>query len=82
MGISARADRLTDLTASLAGHQLQLRAWYGVRVFTDAAAVDAKLPDQPTLEALLACEEQAGARDPYRAVAALTHLIADHLTPT
>jgi S-adenosylmethionine-dependent methyltransferase len=57
-------------------------ASYGVRVFTDAAAVDAKLPDEPTLEALLACEEQAGARDPYRAVAALTHLIADHLTPT
>ncbi|MBV9095562.1 MAG: hypothetical protein JO132_17100, partial [Streptosporangiaceae bacterium] len=49
-------------------------AWYGVRVFTDAAPDAAAAP--PDLEALLACEERAGRTDPYRQVAALTHLIA------
>ena len=74
IGVGARADRLADLTASLASHGLTVRAWYGVRVFTDLAASDA--PPPADLEALLACEERAGRTDPYRAVAALTHLIA------
>jgi hypothetical protein len=34
------------------------------------------VPAEPELSALLACEERAGATDPYRAVAALTHVIA------
>jgi hypothetical protein len=45
-----------------------------VRVFTDLAASDAALPAD--LDALLACEERAGQTDPYRRVAALTHVIA------
>ena len=44
---------------------------------TDTAAADAALPGEPELTALLACEERAGATDPYRRVAALTHVIAD-----
>ncbi|GAA0928328.1 class I SAM-dependent methyltransferase [Streptomyces thermoalcalitolerans] len=73
----ARADRLADMTATLAGIGAPLRAWYGVRVFTDTAfadtaADDAEPPDD--LEMLLAAEEQAGRTDPYRAVAALLHL--------
>jgi SAM-dependent methyltransferase len=67
-------DRLADLTASLASHGLAVRAWYGVRVFTDVAASDA--PPPAGLDALLACEERAGRTDPYRGVAALTHVIA------
>jgi S-adenosylmethionine-dependent methyltransferase len=74
IGVSARADRRADLTARLSGLGLQVTAWYGVRVFTDAAADDAAPP--PDLDTLLACEEQAGRTDPYRQVAALTHLIA------
>ena len=74
IGITARADRLDDLTARLAGHGLDVTAWYGVRVFTDTAPGDAEPP--PDLEALLACEERAGHTDPYRRVAALLHLIA------
>jgi len=86
IGVAARADRLADLTGRLAGHGLELTAWYGVRVFTDIAASDAEpsTPSDPStppeapadLEALLDCEERAGRTDPYRRVAALAHLIA------
>jgi SAM-dependent methyltransferase len=76
IGVTARADRLADLTASLAGRGLAVTAWYGVRVFTDTAANDAAVPDGRELAALLACEERAGATDPYRRVAALTHIVA------
>ena len=74
IGITARADRLADLTARLEGHGLDVTAWYGVRVFTDTAPGDAEPP--PDLEDLLACEERAGRTDPYRRVAALLHVIA------
>jgi SAM-dependent methyltransferase len=74
IGATARADRLADLTGRLAGHGLEVTAWYGVRVFTDTAPDNAEPP--PELEALLACEERAGRTDPYRGVAALLHVIA------
>jgi hypothetical protein len=74
IGVTARADRLADLTGRLAGHGLELTAWYGVRVFTDTVASDVEPPAD--FEALLDCEERAGRTDPYRRVAALTHLIA------
>ena len=77
IGVTARADRLEELAALLGGRRLALRAWYGVRVFTDLAASDAPVPGGPELAALLACEERAGATDPYRRVAALTHVIAE-----
>ncbi|MEV7685171.1 class I SAM-dependent methyltransferase [Streptomyces bungoensis] len=72
LGLDVRADRLSALTATLAGIAAPLHAWYGVRVFTDTAADDAGLPDD--LETLLAVEERAGRTDPYRGVAALLHL--------
>jgi S-adenosylmethionine-dependent methyltransferase len=74
IGVAARADRLADLTGRLADHGLTVTAWYGVRVFTDAAPDSAEPPAD--LDALLACEERAGRTDPYRQVAALLHLIA------
>lgn len=77
IGVTARADRVDDLVASLAARGMSVRAWYGVRVFTDTAATDAPVPDEPVLAALLACEERAGASDPYRRVAALTHLVVE-----
>jgi len=79
IGVTARADRLADLTERLAGHGLQVTAWYGVRVFTDTAANDAAPP--PDLETLLTCEERAGRTDPYRQVAALLHVIARRPAP-
>ncbi|MER6331136.1 class I SAM-dependent methyltransferase [Streptomyces sp. NPDC014983] len=72
LGLNVRADRLAELTATLAGIAAPLHAWYGVRVFTDLAADDAPPPDD--LETLLAAEERAGRTDPYRGVAALLHL--------
>jgi 2-polyprenyl-3-methyl-5-hydroxy-6-metoxy-1,4-benzoquinol methylase len=74
IGVTARADRLADLTARLAGCGLDVTAWYGVRVFTDLAPGDAGPPAD--IEALLDCEERAGRTDPYRQVAALLHVIA------
>ena len=55
---------------------MRVSRWYGVRVFTDAAASDTPLPDNATLNAILQFEERAGRTDPYRRVAALLHLIA------
>ncbi|MER6736594.1 class I SAM-dependent methyltransferase [Streptomyces puniciscabiei] len=72
LGLDVRADRLSALTATLAGIAAPLHAWYGVRVFTDTAADDAELPQD--LQTLLAVEERAGRTDPYRRVAALLHL--------
>jgi S-adenosylmethionine-dependent methyltransferase len=74
IGVTARADRLADLTARLAGLGLDVAAWYGVRVFTDTASGDTGPP--PDLDALLTCEERTGRTDPYRQVAALLHVIA------
>ncbi|WP_222722899.1 class I SAM-dependent methyltransferase, partial [Actinomadura alba] len=76
LGVTARADRLGELTAALARRGLEVRAWYGVRVFTDLAPGDAPVPEPAELAALLACEERAGRTDPYRGVAPLIHLIA------
>lgn len=72
LGLDVRADRLSTLTATLEGIGAPLRAWYGVRVFTDTAADDVEVPADA--ETLLACEERAGRTDPYRGVAALLHL--------
>lgn len=77
IGVSARADRFDALASSLSDGGMRVRAWYGVRVFTDAAPVEAAVPDEQELLALLACEERAGATDPYRRVASLTHVIAE-----
>ncbi|MEQ4722770.1 methyltransferase domain-containing protein [Nonomuraea sp. B19D2] len=75
LGVQARADRLGELTRRLAVHGLKVREWYGVRVFCDAVPDDEPVPDD--LEELLAAEERAGRTDPYRRVAALTHLICE-----
>ncbi|GAA3747173.1 class I SAM-dependent methyltransferase [Streptomyces tremellae] len=74
LGLTVRADRLADLTRTLEGIAAPLRAWYGVRVFTDGADDTAEAPTGGKLERLLAAEERAGRTDPYRAVAALLHL--------
>ncbi|MFF9313311.1 class I SAM-dependent methyltransferase [Streptomyces sp. NPDC014748] len=72
LGLDVRADRLADLTATLAGIGAPLHSWYGVRVFTDTAADGTEPPAD--LEILLAAEDRAGRTDPYRSVAALLHL--------
>ncbi|MEV4443537.1 methyltransferase domain-containing protein [Streptomyces sp. NPDC049577] len=74
LGAEVRADRREALTATLAGIGAPLRAWYGVRVFTDLAPDEVRIPDGETLSHLLTAEDRAGRTDPYRSVAALLHL--------
>ncbi|MEY9963637.1 SAM-dependent methyltransferase [Streptacidiphilus sp. MAP12-16] len=76
LGVPTRADRLEPLTRTLAEIDVPLRRWYGVRVFTDQAPDHAPPPaDGRQLAQLLDAEERAGRTDPYRAVAALLHLV-------
>jgi SAM-dependent methyltransferase len=74
LGVTARAHRVGELERAVRARGLVPLGWYGVRVFTDTAADDAPLPAD--LDDLLAVEERAGRTDPYRAVAALAHLLA------
>jgi S-adenosylmethionine-dependent methyltransferase len=76
LGLNTRADRRADLTAALASRGLTVQTWYGVRLFTDTAPDDAPLPPADELAELLAAEAEAAATDPYRSLAALTHLLA------
>ena len=69
----ARADEPGDVQATLAAAGADTIAWYGVRLFTDHWSTE----DPPAdFDALLDAEDQAGRRDPYRTLAALTHTIA------
>jgi S-adenosylmethionine-dependent methyltransferase len=80
LGIEAvRADEPGEVVAALAAAGAATRAWYGVRLFCDHWET-ADLP--PDFADLLDAEEEAGRRDPYRAVAALTHTIAQTADPT
>jgi S-adenosylmethionine-dependent methyltransferase len=81
IGVTARADRLAELTGLLAERRLSVETWYGVRVFTDTIASDAPAPAGEELRVLLDCEERAGSTDPYRGVAALMHVIARRVLP-
>jgi len=79
LGVEARADLLDDIVAEVVAGGLQPAAWYGVRVFNDAVAADATLPDGEELAALLDSEDQAGRRDPYRWFGSQLHLVARRL---
>ena len=68
-----RADLPEDVIGECKAQGLDVLAWYGVRLFTDHWKADDRFAD---LDQLLIAEEQAGQRDPYRRLAALTHVIA------
>lgn len=71
-----RADEPAEVAGTLAALGTRPVAWYGVRLWTDHWDLT-EVPEDPTeWEALLAAEEEAGRRDPYRAVSALTHTLA------
>jgi S-adenosylmethionine-dependent methyltransferase len=69
----ARADEPVEVQEALAASGATTVAWYGVRLFTDHWGQERPDHDFPRL---LAAEEEAGRRDPYRLLAALTHTIA------
>jgi SAM-dependent methyltransferase len=76
LGVSARADTVESLSALVRTVGLEPGSWYGIRVLSDMATLDAAPPPDETLGDLLAAEELAGRTDPYRAVAPLFVLIA------
>jgi S-adenosylmethionine-dependent methyltransferase len=76
LGVHAHADRLEDVETDLQDLGLGIAAWYGVRVFTDPDDPDDAPPATDELAALLAAEEEAGARDPYRWFGSQLHVIA------
>jgi SAM-dependent methyltransferase len=72
LGLPTRADTIEELTALLARHQVDRRAWYGVWLFTDGWTRD----EPADLDDLLAVELEASRRDPYRQLSRLIHLVA------
>lgn len=76
IGVSARADRLDEITADLESAGLVLVDWYGVRVLNDAEPVDAQPPPPDALAVLLDVEDRAGREDPYRWFGSQLHLVA------
>lgn len=73
LGIAGvRADEPEEVAAALAAAGVDVAAWYGVRLFIDHWG-DVRPPDD--LEAIVAAEAEAGRRDPYRRLAALTHTV-------
>jgi SAM-dependent methyltransferase len=74
IGLEAvRADEPREVQDSLLRHGASVVAWYGVRLFTDHWGREHPGDD---FAELVAAEEEAGRRDPYRSLAALTHTIA------
>jgi S-adenosylmethionine-dependent methyltransferase len=73
LGVPSRADSLSTLTSLLKNRGATTIACYGVRIFTD------HLQDTPVgadFDQILNLEWAAGARDPYRQLARLLHLVA------
>jgi S-adenosylmethionine-dependent methyltransferase len=74
LGIQAvRADEPDEVQAAFHRVGATTVAWYGVRLFTDHWSHELPGVDFP---GILAAELEAGSRDPFRSVAALTHTIA------
>ena len=68
-----RADEPDEVRAAFDRAGATTVAWYGVRLFTDHWSPEYPDGDFPDI---LAAELEAGCRDPFRSVAALTHTIA------
>jgi S-adenosylmethionine-dependent methyltransferase len=68
-----RADEPSEVQVALDRAGATTVAWYGVRLFTDHWGQERPGSDFPEI---LAAEQVAGSRDPFRSVAALTHTIA------
>jgi len=68
-----RADEPEEVQAAFHAVGATTVAWYGVRLFTDHWGQEMPGSDFPEI---VAAEEEAGRRDPFRSVAALTHTVA------
>ncbi|MDN5789795.1 MAG: methyltransferase domain-containing protein [Micrococcales bacterium] len=81
IGVDARADTLTSLSIDCGRAGLDIEAWYGIRVSTDAVPLDEPVPGADELAAMLDVEERLGRTDPYRGMGNLLHLLARRRTP-
>ncbi|GAA4994380.1 methyltransferase domain-containing protein [Yinghuangia aomiensis] len=72
-GVTSRGVDRDDVTARLSDLGAATLAWYGVRTFTDHLG---NAPVPPDFDQILELEWRAGARDPYRQISRLWHLIA------
>lgn len=70
---SVRADEPNEVQAALRTAGATTVAWYGVRLFTDHWGQEYPGAD---FSDIVAAEKEAGRRDPFRLLAALTHTIA------
>lgn len=72
LGVETRADSPDELSYILKGLGVDTLNWYGVRVLTDH-----RMDEKPggDFEDVLAAEMTAGARDPYRQIGRLFHLV-------
>ena len=70
---SVRADEPDEVQVALNAAGATVEAWYGVRLFSDHLG---QRPPGTDFWDLVAAEEEAGRRDPFRSLAALTHTIA------
>lgn len=68
-----RADTPDEVSTELVGAGFELLAWHGVRLFTDHHG-DVEAPAD--IDLIIEAEQEAGRRDPYRQLAALTHSLA------
>jgi S-adenosylmethionine-dependent methyltransferase len=73
LGLNARLHTASELDSALAPFAWYLDRWFGVRVLTDH--LDEDPPPAAELARIVAVEQEAGRRDPYRQVAAFLHLI-------
>jgi S-adenosylmethionine-dependent methyltransferase len=73
LGLNARMHTPSELNSVLAPFGWHLDQWFGVRVLTDHLEEDP--PPALELARIVAVEQEAGRRDPYRQVAAFLHLI-------
>lgn len=76
LGVPARADRIDDLASELNAGGMTIVEWYGVRVFNDGITPEAEAPVGEDLELLIAAEDMAGRRDPYRWLGSQLHVVA------
>ncbi|HET8559682.1 MAG TPA: methyltransferase domain-containing protein [Marmoricola sp.] len=74
--VGARADSPDAVRVALEAAGATVEKWYGVRLFTDHWE---KREPPPELGEVIAAEAEAGRRDPYRQLAALTHTLATRL---
>ena len=75
LGVNAQAHTRAQVQRWCEHLGLTVEAWYGVRVFTDGMSSDVQ-PSDVDINACLAAEEQAGRRDPYRAIGSMLHFVA------